>query len=162
MRLAASVLPLKLVRNLINKCNVQLKAEIKFNQYKNAEKIIIEHQNTLMEAILAVITDSKIKRDICHIFDKKNVSSTVDENFHCYLNTPEINFDFIVEKLKVEEKEFKEYIDKKANILEELAFCHQKMATIPNLDDVKHLIENALLNEKKIPLRIKKIYLMMK
>ncbi|HDF8558075.1 TPA: DNA sulfur modification protein DndD, partial [Enterobacter hormaechei] len=74
----------------------------------------------------------------------------VDENFHCYLNTPEINFDFIVEKLKVEEKEFKEYIDKKANILEELAFCHQKMATIPNLDDVKHLIEkNALLNEKK-------------
>ncbi|MGM8397215.1 DNA sulfur modification protein DndD [Enterobacter hormaechei] len=150
LRLAASVLPLKLVRNLINKCNVQLKAEIKFNQYKNAEKIIIEHQNTLMEAILAVITDSKIKRDICHIFDKKNVSSTVDENFHCYLNTPEINFDFIVEKLKVEEKEFKEYIDKKANILEELAFCHQKMATIPNLDDVKHLIEkNALLNEKK-------------
>lgn len=150
LKLAASVLPLKLVSDLINKCNVQLKAEIKFNQYKNAEKIIIEHQNSLMEAILSVITDSKIKKDICDVFDRNNVSPAMDENFYCYLNSPEINFDYIKEKLKVEDKEFKEFIDKKAEILEELAFCHQKMAIIPNLDDVKHLIEkNALLNDKK-------------
>ncbi|MFP2344454.1 DNA sulfur modification protein DndD [Enterobacter ludwigii] len=159
LKLAAGILPLKLVTGLIRKCSEQLNSEAKFNQHKNAEKIIIEHQSILLEAVLSILNDSDTKKNVRDVFGKINAEFKKDDNFLCYLNSSEINFDNIVERLNSEAKEFQEYIAIKANICEELAFCQQKMATIPNLEAVKHLIEkNALLNEKKDSIASKKQY----
>lgn len=146
----SGIMPFGLLTDMISKCNSQLKLEQSYRDYQSAEKIISEHQQKLLAAVVSLINDPEKEKQARVIFSKTFEELKYNSDFKCYLNSPEIKLESLTEKISHERAIFVENGIHKKDIEEQIYIYQQKMATIPNFEDVKQLFERSIiLNEKK-------------
>ncbi|QFQ07640.1 DNA sulfur modification protein DndD [Enterobacter sichuanensis] len=156
-KLVSGSMPLSLLSALSKRAELQLNKEHDFKSFKNAESIILENKKILLDTISDFSIDDNIIVEISKKLDNAIIVEKQKFNHTIYLNSDKNIFIGLEDKISSEKLTFEELINKKQEIQDRLLLLQKKLATIPKLHDVQHLIEKSALHKEKTEILKKEI-----
>ncbi|MCM7385691.1 DNA sulfur modification protein DndD [Enterobacter hormaechei] len=156
-KLVSGSMPLSLLSALSKRAELQLNKEHDFKSFQNAESIILENKKILLDTISDFSIDDNIIVEISKKLDNAIIVEKQKFNHTIYLNSDKNIFIGLEDKISSEKLTFEELINKKQEIQDRLLLLHKKLATIPKLQDVQHLIEKSALHKEKTEILKKEI-----
>lgn len=156
-KLVSGSMPLSLLSALSKRAELQLNKEHDFKSFKNAESIILENKKILLDTISDFSIDDNIIVEISKKLDNAIIVEKQKFNHTIYLNSDKNIFIGLEDKISSEKLTFEELITKKQEIQDRLLLLQKKLATIPKLHDVQHLIEKSALHKEKTEILKKEI-----
>ncbi|MCK1969296.1 DNA sulfur modification protein DndD [Franconibacter sp. IITDAS19] len=150
IKITSGVLPLGLIEDLLRATETQLKKEKKVHAYKNAENIIKEQQGQLLLIISEAVADNNLLTIIKDKIASENEKLKQEQNIICYLDNVNVAISDIIEKVNEDKNNVADLLRKKGHIQDDIALLQRKLATIPKLKDVQHIIEENAKQEEKI------------
>lgn len=156
-KLVSGSMPLSLLSALSKRAELQLNKEHDFKSFQNAESIILENKKILLDTISDFSIDDNIIVEISKKLDDAIIVEKQKFNHTIYLNSDKNIFIGLEDKISSEKLTFEELINKKQEIQDRLLLLQKKLATIPKLHDVQHLIEKSALHKEKTEILKKEI-----
>ncbi|MFL4293363.1 DNA sulfur modification protein DndD [Enterobacter asburiae] len=156
-KLVSGSMPLSLLSALSKRAELQLNKEHDFKSFQNAESIILENKKILLDTISDFSIDDNIIVEISKKLDNAIIVEKQKFNHTIYLNSDKNIFIGLEDKISSEKLTFEELINKKQEIQDRLLLLQKKLATIPKLHDVQHLIEKSALHKEKTEILKKEI-----
>lgn len=156
-KLVSGSMPLSLLSALSKRAELQLNKEHDFKSFQNAESIILENKKILLDTISDFSIDDNIIVEISKKLDNAIILEKQKFNHTIYLNSDKNIFIGLEDKISSEKLTFEELINKKQEIQDRLLLLQKKLATIPKLHDVQHLIEKSALHKEKTEILKKEI-----
>ncbi|WP_343666688.1 DNA sulfur modification protein DndD [Enterobacter sp.] len=156
-KLVSGSMPLSLLSALSKRAELQLNKEHDFKSFQNAESIILENKKILLDTISDFSIDDNIIVEVSKKLDNAIIVEKQKFNHTIYLNSDKNIFIGLEDKISSEKLTFEELINKKQEIQDRLLLLQKKLATIPKLQDVQHLIEKSALHKEKTEILKKEI-----